>query len=362
MLRSLRVALSSLVLLCAAPALAVDATAASQENIRAAADAFDRGRDAYRVEDFAAAAEAFEAADRFAASATAIEYAIRAHDKAGQLHRAATVAVVAKARHPSEKKLQSLVAEVLGRAERELFELAVECSEPCELSVDSEIVFGKADFERTIFLPEGTHTIGAAFGQGRSETKEIVARRGGQGRLLFEAPPDPVQVARKKSKSKPESEADPEPQYFFTEADSGTDDAASSQERAEASGEGWSPAIFWVLVGATVAAGGATIASGLDALENPGEERLRDACRTGPREHCEALYSDGVRRQNRTNILLGTTVGLGLVTALVGVLATDFGASSNDGDDGLSARASGLRLEPWLVLGETAVAGAQGRF
>lgn len=322
---------------------------------------FDRGREAYRVEDYALAAEAFEEADRLAPSVTALEYAIRARDKAGQLPRAASLAVIAKERHPNEAKLQLLVSEVLGRAERELFELAVECSEPCELSVGTEIVFGKADFERTIFLPEGTHALWASFGQQRSEAKDVVARRGGQGRVLFEAPPERGKASRAlraRAQSEPDRERDQE--YFFTGADSEDDTAA----RADESSGGWSPAVFWVLAGATVAAGGATIASGLDALENPGQERLRDACRTGPREHCESLYADGVRRQDRTNVLLGTTVGLGVVTALVGVLATDFGSSSEDTDDAeaLSAKASGLRLEPWIAVGGTSFAGAQGRF
>jgi hypothetical protein len=65
--------------------------------VRSAAEAFDRGREAYKTEDYVEAAEQFESADANAPSAAALELAIRARDKAGQLDRAATLAALALA-------------------------------------------------------------------------------------------------------------------------------------------------------------------------------------------------------------------------------------------------------------------------
>src|SRR5436190_16792147 len=65
--------------------------------VRSAAEAFDRGREAYKADDYIEAAEQFESADANAPSAAALELAIRSRDKAGQLDRAATLAALALA-------------------------------------------------------------------------------------------------------------------------------------------------------------------------------------------------------------------------------------------------------------------------
>ena len=51
--------------------------------IRAAAEAFDSGRTAYKEEQYQAAAEQFERADANAPSPAALEFALRARDKEG---------------------------------------------------------------------------------------------------------------------------------------------------------------------------------------------------------------------------------------------------------------------------------------
>ena len=81
---------------------AEEAVESTPAQVRTAAEAFDRGREAYKSEEYVEAAEQFESADANAPSAAALELAIRARDKAGQLDRAATLAALALVRHPDD--------------------------------------------------------------------------------------------------------------------------------------------------------------------------------------------------------------------------------------------------------------------
>jgi hypothetical protein len=131
--------------------------------------------------------------------------------------------------------------------------------------------------------------------------------------------------------------------------------------------------VFWVGAGLTAVAGGTTIWSGLDTLSNPGKDRVKNECKTGDTD-CPA-YQEGLAHQRRTNVLIGVTAGLGVATAVVGLLATDWSggaAAPNDQpenpDEYPVAKRSKPRAEaharivPWVVVGNGALVGAEGRF
>jgi len=116
------------------------------------------------------------------------------------------------------------------------------------------------------------------------------------------------------------------------------------------------PVLFWVGAGATVAAGGVTIWSGLDTVNNPGVDRVKAECKAGD-ESCK-LYQDGRAKQTRTNILIGVT---GVFAVATGVLAAivDWGPPSLPAMD-----ASGrTRVTPWVGWSKNGPAvGARGTF
>jgi hypothetical protein len=93
---------------------------------------------------------------------------------------------------------------------------------------------------------------------------------------------------------------------------------------------GWSPAVFFVGAGLTVAAAGVTVWSGIDTKNNPGAERVKNECAAGD-ENC-ALYKEGRSNQTRTNILIGVTGGLAVATGLIGALAVDWGGGKSASD------------------------------
>jgi hypothetical protein len=312
--------------------------------VRTAAEAFDQGREAYKKEEYVEAAEQFEKADDNAPSSAAIELAIRARDKAGELDRAASLAALALKRHPSEASLQKVAPDILRRASLELFQLTANCDTPCDLTVGGKIVHGGADTQRSFFVAPGKLTVRAGWSDGRSESKQIEGEKGGAGELSFSAPEEPEPEAAAEPAPEP---APPEPSEI---ADSGV--AVKSS--------GWSPLVFWVGVGATAVAGGVTIWSGVDTQNNPGPTRVREEC-VGQGESCP-LYQEGLDKQLRTNVLLGVTAGLGLATILVGAVATDWsGGAKKEPEASKSIQRGSVSLTPWVSL-EAGGLSASGRF
>lgn len=73
----------------------------------------------------------------------------------------------------------------------------------------------------------------------------------------------------------------------------------------------------------TVVAGGLAVASGLDTIAK------RDAF---PAERTQTRLDEAFASQSRTNVLIGTTVGLGVVTGVLALFFTDWNGSRAGGD------------------------------
>src|SRR6187431_2310036 len=183
------VAAFALVLHSAGLARAVEeASEPTPAQVRTAAEAFDRGRESYKTDDYVEAAEQFESADANAPSAAALELAIRARDKAGQLDRAATLAALALTRHADDPNIQKIAPSIVERAKAELFELDLKCDEACDVTVAGKIAPGRRATDRTVFVGPGTYTVRAGWSGDRSLSKSVEASKGAAGTLEFRAP------------------------------------------------------------------------------------------------------------------------------------------------------------------------------
>src|SRR6187549_1815106 len=159
---ALRISLLALVLSVGSIAHAQDGSSEpTPAQVRVAAEAFDKGREAYKSEDYVEAAEQFEKADSNAPSPAALELAIRARDKAGELDRAATLMALAAKRHPDDGNLLKLAPDLSRRATEKLFELNAMCDQPCDLTVGGKIIHGAADTQRTLYIAPGSLTVRA---------------------------------------------------------------------------------------------------------------------------------------------------------------------------------------------------------
>jgi len=318
--------------------------------VRSAAEAFDRGREAYKTEDYVEAAEQFESADANAPSAAALELAIRARDKAGQLDRAATLAALALARHPDDPNIQKIAPAIVERAKAELFELDIKCDEACDVTVGGKITPGRRATDRTVFLAPGHYNVRAGWSEDRSASKAVDGNRGETGALEFSAPavtPPPAPVVAPVTPPPSEKPAD---------------------EGAQTSSGKLPPTVFWIGAVTTGVLGGITLWSGIDTQNNPGPDRVREACKpidaSGTHSaECDQLYNDGLDKQHRTNILLGVTAGVGVATAVVGAFFTDWGGSKKPAaEEAKKARPQGFSMQPWVAIGSGASVGALGRF
>ncbi len=344
---------------CAALACSTVARAQDSEpspsDIKHAARAFDNARNAFGAEDYATAADEFETADGYAPSPVALQWAIDAHHRAGNAARAATLAALAKQRHPDVAELVELAGRVISETEANLIEVQVVCEQPCELFVDSKIVHGQPSSTRTLYLNPGSYTVTASFGAGGKGKAEQVEGEAGDARSVLFAPP-PLGSTGSGEGAPSDGMDDPFAEDFESTSDPTTD-------RASKSGSGgWSPAVFWVSASLTAVSGVVTIWSGLDTQNNPGPDTVKEKCK-GLGESCPE-YQDGLQSQKRTNILLGVTGGLAAFTVVSAIL-TDW----SDAPVERAARTTrpqrpktAWSVEPWLSVGHHNAIGATGRF
>ena len=334
---ALRISLLALVLSAGATAHAQDGSAEpTPAQVRVAAEAFDKGREAYKAEDYVEAAEQFEKADNNAPSPAALELAIRARDKAGELDRAATLMALALRRSPDDANLVKIASDLSKRAAASLFELTATCDSPCDLTVGGKLVHGGPETERLLYIQPGTLTVRAGWADNRSDSKQIQAEAGGKGLVSFVAPDT---AATKSMAKEPDEPVAPAP---VAPGNDQRDDGGSKSA-------GWSPTAFYVGAGLTAVLGGITVWSGLDTVNNPGTDRVKNECGTqGP--SC-ALYQEGLSKQRRTNVLIGVTGGVGVATLLVGLLATDWsgGKAPTADKTALHARPS-VAVAPWAAF------------
>ena len=90
--------------------------------------------------------------------------------------------------------------------------------------------------------------------------------------------------------------------------------------------------------------GGTTIWSGIDTINNPGADAVREEC-AGQGEECE-LYQEGQSKELRTNALIGATAGVAAVT-LVLAIVTDWDGDPDPAAAFVRPRKRSKRMLPW---------------
>jgi hypothetical protein len=292
--------------------LATEASAAAQtvdpapsaDRLRSAANEYDAGRRAYVAKDYESAATHFENAFHDAPRAEALRNAIRARRAAKQFARAATLAALGQSRYPNDAATQALARETLEEAAPKLYDVVVVCQPDCELAADGRVVSLEDAPRIRLFLDPGRHVLTASFPGSSAAEVSVQAVAGASGEFTLTAPPKPPE----------ERDADGVPR-----AGVGSVEAPRRKPLPRV--------VFYGAVALTGVLGGLTVASAIDTVNNPGADRVREECRgLGP--ECPA-YQDGRERQLRTNILLGATAGVAVVTAVTGIFFTDWSKPSS---------------------------------
>lgn len=324
-------------LMAIVPAAADDAPDAAR--VRRAAEEFDLGVAAFKAKQYEEAAQHFEAADDAVPGVKALRLAIRARTEAGHASRAATLAAQALDRYSSDGDTTKIANETLTKFESTLHKVNVSCASPCLLAVGTRAVHGARATRWTIYLDAGKTSLNASFlGDTSAKPRSLDAVAGGSTEVRFE----PVEPAKTIVTPGPTATS-------TTSAGPGPTATGEPPGGEPPPKKGIHPAFFGVGLGLTAAAGGVLIWSGLDTLQNPGPDKVREVC-AGKGPECPE-YKLGLDNQLRTNILIGATAGAGAITALLAIF-TRWSSAETPKKVGLTPTA--------LVLPHGAVVGVTG--
>lgn len=295
----------------------------SAERIRAAAAEYDAGRRAFLDRKYEDAAVHFENAWHDAPRAEALRNAIRARRDAKQPARAATLAALAEQAYADDTTTMVVVHDTLTATGPHLHKVTLTCAPACGVAADGRAVSLDDTTKLVFYLSPGAHDVLVSWGEEKTKQIRIDAHAGAQQELALEAPkpapPAPVAAPAPAAAPAPVAREAPPPRH----------------------GKPLGPAVFFIGVGLTVAAGVATTVSGIDAANNPGADAVRQNC-VGQGDACPD-YQKGRSAQLRTNVLIGVTAGLAVVTGVVGLFFTDW-ASGGATPSKTSRASSGVRF------------------
>jgi hypothetical protein len=269
---------------------------------------FQEGEKAYREGDFRHAAEAFDAAYREVQHHVPLFNAARAWQKAGDRARAATDYDRFLDIAPAQDQDRPTATTALKQLSAELGQFQIARDDIDSVRVDGADVDGAR-----VFVAPGSHEI-----EGRKGDK--IARR-----TEKIAAAEVVRVRLALPKSEPSSP--PLPDYVTPApvpalAAPGPAPALATSRVPEAPRKsGWSPTVVYVEAGVTGLATLLTIWSGLNTVAyKHGDFAANETGET---------LGEGLYRERRTNVLLGTTIALGIVTGITALFLVDWTSKSD---------------------------------
>lgn len=309
------------------------------ERIVDAAREFEEGRRAYRANEFASAAAHFESAHRAAPRADALRNAILARQKAKENARAATLSALGLVRYPEDAALTALAKPIVAAADKRLHRVDLQCGSPCKVVADNKLAPWADTSDAVLYFEPGAHEIAVTWGR-KSQKANVEATVGGRSTVRLRPPEDPPAAPPPQPSEQPPPEAPPPP---------------------PSAGFKLPKAAFIAFGVTTVVLGGFTTYSAIDMRSDPGKDKVRADC-AGRDRSCKT-YQDALSAQRRTNVLLGVTAGAAVVTAVVGVLFTDWSKPPTTTAARAGARAPSASVLPFFVHdGHQGTVGATGTF
>ena len=258
-----------------------------------AAALFEQGVRQFSSAQYAAAAEAFLAADELVPNTRALVNGITAARRAGQHLVVARAAERAVARLDIDPGSAALAREALVEAARSLTRLDVSCSpKPCTVTLD-----GAAVTEGNVYVLPGTHDVGAWGTNGATATEHVSAVAGASYRVTL-TPKAPEQPVSAPVATRPVPPPKPTPAPLATEP---------------VRTKPLSPEVFYAGVAGTAALVALTTWSGIDTLNTKDDAYAS-----------RASWGDVKDRALRTDILLASAIVVGAATGAAGLWLVDW--------------------------------------
>lgn len=284
----------------------------TKEQQKEAAKKFREGELAFIKHDYLRAAASFEDAYDIAPHPDVLFNAIDAHDKGGNLARAATLCARLVREFPTAEN-RSDASERLAKFTPKLGRVDISAKgKMTEVLIDGR----PAEVGGESYVDPGDHVVTGRVDE-RFIEKPINVVAGARVSVLLDPPVE---------KPKGDNEGTG---GTGGPIESGKGDVAPPRDEKPLH-----PAVFFIGAGLTAAAGGVLIWSGIDTLG------ARDDFDAKP---TQTGLDDGRSKQLRTNILIGVTGGLGVVTAAIGIFATEWGGGGETVEAAISPSGGMLR-------------------
>ena len=279
----------------AAPAWAQGGSGATTEDRKQAAKEFADGDRAFKNGDFKAAAEAYERAYRALPHYSALWNAARAWYRASDYPRAANLYSKYLDEAPANARDRNNAIKALKELSEKLAHLQIHATDVQDVKVDGDAVSAT-----DVYVTPGAHVVEGHTSDGKSVRQAQNVEAGST-----------VSVALMPAAATATTTAPPPP--------------PPTAEPDKKKSHGLSPIVVVFGGAVTGVLGGITIWSGLDTLQQ------KDTFDQTP---SQSNLDVGKQKQTRTNILIGATIGAGVLTAVAAVFLVDWkGSSSNKKDE-----------------------------
>lgn len=289
--------------LLAAPLLVMFATTSARaDERRAQAEAaYGQGVKLHEHADYLRAARAFARADELLPSSVALRAALDESLQASDPVLAMGL-VDRAARAPNDGPLSERAAAVRARFAGAVGRISISCPTGmrCLATIDGE----STRLAAPQWVRVGQHTVTTQLGDDEAQQR-LVAVAAGE---TLDVPVKP----RTQPASAPSLLASPSPSPSIGAV------AAAEEDRHRA--RGLSPVFVYVGAGLTVAAGVATLVSGLDTRKIH-DDFVAAGCAAAAASGCNALGTRGTNARTRTNVLAAGTAVVGAATVAVGLFA-----------------------------------------
>lgn len=283
-----------------------------------AAKDFAEGDKAFKAGSYKHAAESYERAYKRLPHPSSLWNAARAWHRAGERARAANLYAQYLREAPASARDRNSAQKALKDLSNRLARVEIHATDIEDVKVDGTPIDTPA-----VYVTPGAHVV-----EGRTKDSRPVrqAQNVEAGDVVSVAlVPPPIAPAKSVEPEKP----------------------ADKKPAAGGGGGGWSPAVFYVGGAVTLALAGVSVWSGLDTLQ------AKNAFDQNPTP--DALDA-GRQKQLRTNILIGATAGVGVLTLAAAAFFVDWSAGPDKKKEAsVSLAQAGAPVRVRLGLGPASI-------
>jgi hypothetical protein len=322
---------------CAAAQAAATATA---EDRKQAAKDFAEGDRAFKDGDYRHAAESYERAYQRVPHYSALWNAARSWDHAGEPARAANLYSRYLREAPPRARDRNSAQRLLRALSNRLARLEIHATDVSDVRVDDAPVDAPS-----VYVTPGAHVVAGKTSDGTvvHQSSDVQA-----GDVVSIALVPSAAGAAAAAPSAPSATPAP-PAATSAGAPAGAEPTATTdaqhEQSTQSSSRHWSPIFVYFGGALTLALGGITIWSGLDTLQQ------KDTFDKNP---TQANLDSGKDKELRTNVLIGATAAVGVVTAVTALFLIDWkghGSKETKPDESPSVQV-GAGVGSLLVRGE----------